>query len=741
MTLRSTTSRIYSTLKKLAYTTIIGDPDIALYTARKRGIEPLSISLIEQKEEDAASHVKPNKSLEAASSIALSSAYGYVLAGPVGTTASLVTAADEYLMSHTIFSKHYLSNFAYWMFLSSHIVTQVIEYRPDWSQQAVAGSVIFSILSAKYTDDVLPVHEHAQIIRDTFGPISELIGIKDFASLESITQHKGPWQDGYISGVNKLLHNKVAALFSLCFALDLFNAYAKYSIIKAMCNGVTNVNPLALLKQAGGDDADLLRDVCTPILSVILADAVSTAISWGTQLLASQYDKQIQSNVFDMLCKHQASDNPNIAQYPTAINTLLFTAQFSFNKCTTAQFNTLLAMNNVMRIDPGGVCIVQFGSFMQTLLRTCANKLVDKLCAKDKYAADNAMANLMSEVALHNTQMLLSNTTDLVKSLHEEVCIKGQVTGKLTTAIESASSIVCGAASHTSTVLSVFYYMMQLKTGALTWDQAIASFQLSSAASGNYGVLRIGSLEIMIKQVNAIHHPPSHHVATKHYGCSIDQAFVLRDYKLGKLLAIDKLVVSQGAIICLKGQNGRGKTTLLKDLHDALPSSFDSHGAIDFGMQKNDVRYVGPTLFVPSVATLLQTILNSTDCTKKEDITAQLIKMFQTVYPESEYTDASKAFSRALNETGTPQLSAGQQQVANIIRVILAQPKLLFADECFSNLDAAAVPRAKQLLKQSLPNCTIVVVDHSDSGANQDGFYTKIVNLDDFAVSAIGESA
>jgi putative ABC transport system ATP-binding protein len=80
------------------------------------------------------------------------------------------------------------------------------------------------------------------------------------------------------------------------------------------------------------------------------------------------------------------------------------------------------------------------------------------------------------------------------------------------------------------------------------------------------------------------------------------------------------------------------------------------------------------------------------------------------------------------------QLSGGQQQRVAIARAVLAQPKLILADEPTGNLDSANGEEVMQLLTElNKDGTTIVMVTHSYAHAE---YAHRIVNLLDGAVVA-----
>ena len=80
------------------------------------------------------------------------------------------------------------------------------------------------------------------------------------------------------------------------------------------------------------------------------------------------------------------------------------------------------------------------------------------------------------------------------------------------------------------------------------------------------------------------------------------------------------------------------------------------------------------------------------------------------------------------------QLSGGQQQRVAIARVVVANPKLILADEPTGNLDSKNGKEVMDLLKElNKEGTTIVMVTHSQHDA---GFADRVINLFDGQVVA-----
>jgi putative ABC transport system ATP-binding protein len=78
------------------------------------------------------------------------------------------------------------------------------------------------------------------------------------------------------------------------------------------------------------------------------------------------------------------------------------------------------------------------------------------------------------------------------------------------------------------------------------------------------------------------------------------------------------------------------------------------------------------------------------------------------------------------------QLSGGQQQRVAIARAVVANPKIILADEPTGNLDSKNGKEVMELLTQlNKEGTTVVMVTHSQHDA---GYATRTINLFDGSV-------
>jgi putative ATP-binding cassette transporter len=100
-------------------------------------------------------------------------------------------------------------------------------------------------------------------------------------------------------------------------------------------------------------------------------------------------------------------------------------------------------------------------------------------------------------------------------------------------------------------------------------------------------------------------------------------------------------------------------------------------------------------------------------------------------YPNAVEAFSDEEMSQALSDAGLPQicgklekddnwpmrLSGGEQQRIALARALLAKPDWIFLDEATASLDPDAEACLYQVLKERLPNTTLVSIAHRPSVA------------------------
>ena len=165
-----------------------------------------------------------------------------------------------------------------------------------------------------------------------------------------------------------------------------------------------------------------------------------------------------------------------------------------------------------------------------------------------------------------------------------------------------------------------------------------------------------------------------------------------------RLLEGETLELAPGRSVVITGRSGSGKSTLFRAIAGIWPFG---HGAIR--RPKERCLFLPQQPYIP-LGSLRHVI----------------------AYPGDPAAYPSEAMARALQDVGLPQLcehldedqnwpsrlSGGERQRVAIARALLARPDWLFLDEATASLDPQAEAQLYRVLKERLPQTTIISIAH-----------------------------
>ncbi len=208
-----------------------------------------------------------------------------------------------------------------------------------------------------------------------------------------------------------------------------------------------------------------------------------------------------------------------------------------------------------------------------------------------------------------------------------------------------------------------------------------------------------------------------------------------RRYPLGKekffyVLRDINLDIAQGEFVSIMGPSGAGKSTLLHILgmHD--------HGwEGEYSLNETPVHHLKPkeraTLRNEQIGFVFQQYHLLDDLTVYENLD---IPLSYRHYSKSEraalVADTLDRFQIVGKKDLYPrQLSGGQQQLVGVARAIIAEPKILLADEPTGNLHSSQGEEIMELFRRlNGEGMTIVQVTHSDKNAS---YGKRVIQLRD----------
>jgi putative ATP-binding cassette transporter len=264
------------------------------------------------------------------------------------------------------------------------------------------------------------------------------------------------------------------------------------------------------------------------------------------------------------------------------------------------------------------------------------------------------------------------------------------------------------------------YFAGSMQLGGLM--QTVGSFgQVQGAMSWFVGAyVQLATWRAIVERLATFHRAIDKARAETHGGfdpiVSADGNVRLNDVTMTlpdgtKLLDGANLLLTRGHSIVVTGRSGTGKTTLFRVLSGIWP----------FG--SGQVQIPPNSFFLPQrpyvpLGTLRHVI----------------------TYPNAVDSFTQEEMSRVLRDVGLPQLcdrldhddnwpmrlSMGEQQRLGFARALLAKPDWIFLDEATASVDPEAETELYQVLKERLPNATLVSIAHRPSVA---AFHEKRLNL------------
>ncbi|UBM57300.1 ABC transporter ATP-binding protein [Marinilongibacter aquaticus] len=209
---------------------------------------------------------------------------------------------------------------------------------------------------------------------------------------------------------------------------------------------------------------------------------------------------------------------------------------------------------------------------------------------------------------------------------------------------------------------------------------------------------------------------------SKHYPAGFGKTYVLRNIDLH---------IKEGEFVSIMGPSGSGKSTLLHILGLLEDASEGEYIFMDQPVQKlNEKKRTA--LHRDAIGFVFQAYHLIDELTVYENIeTPLLYKKLSKNERKSKVADILDRFNIVAKKDLFPsQLSGGQQQLVGIARALVAEPKVIFADEPTGNLHSEQAEYIMDTFKElnQKDGITIVQVTHSEHNAQ---FGNRIIKLKD----------
>ncbi len=207
----------------------------------------------------------------------------------------------------------------------------------------------------------------------------------------------------------------------------------------------------------------------------------------------------------------------------------------------------------------------------------------------------------------------------------------------------------------------------------------------------------------------------------KYYKSKFVKTYVLRNINLD---------IREGEFVSIMGPSGSGKSTMLHILGMLDSPSGGEYYFLDEPVHKMSEKRLSE-IHKRFIGFVFQSYHLIDELTVYENLETPLL--YQKVKGSERKGRVAEILDRfnivAKKDLFPNQLSGGQQQLVAVARAIIAEPKLILADEPTGNLHSDQGKEIMELLKKlNQQGTTIIQVTHSETNA---AYANRIINLND----------
>ena len=180
------------------------------------------------------------------------------------------------------------------------------------------------------------------------------------------------------------------------------------------------------------------------------------------------------------------------------------------------------------------------------------------------------------------------------------------------------------------------------------------------------------------------------------------------------------LEIKRGEGIVLRGNNGSGKSLLLKSLARLIPATYQG-----FVYEGKSVEQWAPEEFRSQVLYVSPTPHFLKDMTLSDFFSSVFkLKIYEDCAPAMQIEDYLARWK--IPSGSILELSTGQKQLVSLLRAMTLKAKILLLDEPTANLDSEKTREVEELIKKWKDETkgTVILVSHSGEQAGRLGFRT-----------------
>jgi ABC-type uncharacterized transport system fused permease/ATPase subunit len=203
-------------------------------------------------------------------------------------------------------------------------------------------------------------------------------------------------------------------------------------------------------------------------------------------------------------------------------------------------------------------------------------------------------------------------------------------------------------------------------------------------------------------------------------------------YNQTNIVSIDKLVFEQGMTYALTGKSGCGKSSLLFKIKGLEHDGIIASGGITYPENSN-VVFVTQNDYIPLESTLYEVIMVPRTPAEAENLKGQYLDRVKHLMRDLGIHNMINSLD--LKKDWGTTLSGGEKKKIALMRAILQDPDILIMDEVFNGMDKGSSQLAQHVIKKSLPNAIILIVDHHANDNNYNGFYDQRVHFENKTTS------